>query len=364
MASLRPSLQSVARSLRCSSSPTAAATRSFSTQPIQRSIFTRLAPKSPARSAPLSQQQQQVQVRGVRNSPFRRSVDNASGGGGGRLAFAAPHAAPSADAPTSFTAPGGWQRALTSLGIVGGTAFAANLFFNRETREALHPADAGYLHSTFKYLAGGLSLTGLIAVGLHRYGVSARVMAANPWVVLGGGLVLSIGSMIGATSLAPDHPLKVPSWIAFNASQALVLSPLLFLNPAVLARAALYTSGIVGSLCYVGATAKEEKFLWMGGPLLAGVAVVALSSLAPMVLPRTAFRALAVTESLSLYGGLAVFSAFVLYDTQRVLKHAQMVRMGAMRPDPMAESIGLELDFINLFVRMVQILSMQQSRRK
>lgn len=51
----------------------------------------------------------------------------------------------------------------------------------------------------------------------------------------------------------------------------------------------------------------------MGGPLLAGVTVVALSSLAPLALPL-GVRGLAITEAISLYGGLAVFSGFVLYE--------------------------------------------------
>ena len=75
-------------------------------------------------------------------------------------------------------------------------------------------------------------------------------------------------------------------------------------------------------------------------------------------------RTLAATEALSLYGGLAVFGGFVLWDTQKVLQHARLVQAGLMRADPMAESIGLELDFINIFTRLVQILAMNDSRRR
>ncbi len=57
----------------------------------------------------------------------------------------------------------------------------------------------------------------------------------------------------------------------------------------------------------------NDKFLNLGGPLLAGVTVVALSSLAPMVLPM-GLRSLAITEAISLYGGLALFGGFVLYE--------------------------------------------------
>ena len=58
---------------------------------------------------------------------------------------------------------------------------------------------------------------------------------------------------------------------------------------------------------------RTEKYLYMGGPLLAGVTVVALSSLAPMALPL-GLRGLAIAESVSIYGGLAVFGGFVLYE--------------------------------------------------
>src|SRR5580700_5574509 len=153
-------------------------------------------------------------------------------------------------------------------------------------------------------------------------------------------------------------------WAAFNLTQAALLSPLMFLSPALLARAGLYTVGMMGSIAFVGATAKQEKYLYLGGPLLAGVAIVAVSGFAPLVLPATAIRTLAFTENIWLYGGLAVFGGFTLYDVQKVLMHARMAERGLMRKDAVNESISLELDFLNIFVRMVQILMMNNNRRK
>ena len=135
------------------------------------------------------------------------------------------------------------------------------------------------------------------------------------------------------------------------------------MSPALLARAGLYTVAMMGSIAFVGATAKQEKYLYLGGPLLAGVAIVAVSGLAPLVLPVTATRTLMVTENLWLWGGLAVFGGFTLYDVQKVLSHARMSERGLMRRDPVNEAIGLELDFLNIFIRMVQILGMQQRRK-
>jgi len=157
---------------------------------------------------------------------------------------------------------------------------------------------------------------------------------------------------------------KYALWAGFNLTQAALLSPMLFYAPGILARAGLYTIGMMGSIAFVGATAKQEKYLYIGGPLLAGVAVVALSGLAPLVLPVTAARTLMWSENIWLYGGLAVFGGFTLYDVQKILHHARMSERGLMKKDPVNESISLELDFINIFVRMVQILSMSQNRRR
>jgi len=259
------------------------------------------------------------------------------------------------------------QRLLYGAGIFGGTLLAINLIFNRETREdgGMPPYERSYLNETFMHTGLGLGIIAVAARALHTSGWSYRLMAANPWAVLGIGLVGSIGTMYGAMATSPENYVqKYALWAAFNVTQACLLSPMLFFHPALLARAGLYTVGMMGSIAFVGATAKQEKYLYLGAPLLAGVAIVALSGLAPLVLPATAGRTLMWSQNIWLYGGLAVFGGFTLYDVQKILHHARMAERGLMKRDPVNESISLELDFINIFIRMVQILAMTNNRRK
>ncbi|KAI4205919.1 MAG: hypothetical protein LQ350_000104 [Teloschistes chrysophthalmus] len=258
------------------------------------------------------------------------------------------------------------QRLLYGGAIIGGTVVAANLLFNRETREdgGMPPYERSYLNETFAHTGLGIGIIGVAASAMHRSGWSYRLMATNPWVVVGCSLVASLGTMYGTFNTSPDNYVqKYALWTGFNLAQAAILSPLLFLHPSLLARAGLYTAAMMGSLAFVGATAKQEKYLYLGGPLLAGVALVAVSGLAPLVIPATAARTLMWSERIWLYGGLAVFGGFTLYDTQKVLQHARMAERGVVRKDVVNESISLELDFLNIFIRMVRILGMQQRRK-
>ncbi|CEJ55849.1 Putative Bax Inhibitor family protein [Penicillium brasilianum] len=259
------------------------------------------------------------------------------------------------------------QKLLYGGAIVGGTILATNFIFNRETREdgGMPAYERSFLNETFMHTGLGIGIIAVAARALHTSGWSYRLMAMNPWLVMGVGLVGSIGSMYATFATPPDnYVLKYGCWTLFNITQAALLSPLMFMHPAILARAGLYTLGMMGSIAFVGATAKQEKYLYLGGPLLAGVAIVALSGLAPMVLPATAARTLMWSERIWLYGGLAVFGGFTLYDVQKILHHARLAERGYMKRDVVNESVSLELDFINIFIRMVQILGMRSNNRK
>lgn len=260
------------------------------------------------------------------------------------------------------------RQLLVGGAIFGGTLVAINAVFNRETREdgGMPVFEREYLNSTFLHTGLGIGIIALTARQMVRTGFVYRLMVTNPWVVGIGGLALSFGTMIGTRSISPDNYIpKYALWTAFNATQAAFVAPLLaFVPMPILARAGLYTVAMMGALSVVGATAKQEKYLYIGGPLLAGAAIVAVSGFAPLLLPVTAVRTLALTESIWLYGGLAVFGGFTLYDIQKILYHARLAERGVMRRDPVNESIALELDFLNIFIRMVQILSANQNRKR
>lgn len=98
------------------------------------------------------------------------------------------------------------QRLLYGAGIFGGTILAINLVFNRETREdgGMPPFERSYLNDTFLHTGLGIGIIGLTASALHRNGWSVRLMASNPWLVMGGGLLMSIGTMYGCMATPPE----------------------------------------------------------------------------------------------------------------------------------------------------------------
>ncbi|ORY57684.1 inhibitor of apoptosis-promoting Bax1-domain-containing protein [Leucosporidium creatinivorum] len=235
-----------------------------------------------------------------------------------------------------------WTAVATRVGLAGVAAVGINYALNRETRDALSAYESSFLNDTFKWSAAGLAITAAVAKGLHSSGFAVRLMSANPWLVMGVGLAASIGSMAGVYYTAPDSAAHYASWAVFSAVQGATLSPMFFIAPAILSRAGLYTVGAMSGLCYVGATAKSEQFMNMGGVLMCGLGVLVAASLAPMVLPRMmTVQRLSVLEHVTAYGGVGLFSMFILYDTQKILRHAQLAKRGVMPRDPFASRYRL-----------------------
>ena len=98
------------------------------------------------------------------------------------------------------------QKLLYGAAIVGGTILATNLVFNRETRDdgGMPTYERQYLNETFMHTGLGLGIIAIAARALHSSGWSVRLMASNPWAVVGLGLVASIGTMYGTMYTPPE----------------------------------------------------------------------------------------------------------------------------------------------------------------
>lgn len=69
--------------------------------------------------------------------------------------------------------------------------------------------------------------------------------------------------------------------------------------------------------------------------------------------------------SVAIYGGLVLFSMFLLFDTQKVVKYAEITALyGAQRYDPINLMLGIYMDILNTFLQIVSILVVVQAAER
>jgi len=218
--------------------------------------------------------------------------------------------------------------------------------------------------STYLYFVGSLGITASSAYYLSKTSAVHRMMKGNPWLVFGGSMVAMIGSSMLCQSLEyqPGLNAKHMAWGVHSGVVGLVIAPLMLLGGPLIMRAATYTLGTVAALSLTAACAPDDKFLNWGGPLSLGLGGICVASLGGMFLPATS-AAVPVIHSLVTYGGLVVFGGFMLYDTQKIVKKAEIATYNGTKYDPINSSIGIYMDTINIFIRIAMIMA-GNNRRK
>lgn len=218
------------------------------------------------------------------------------------------------------------------------------------------------ISNTYQYFGGGLGITAASAYAVSQNPALMRVATSGGMMFMVG----SIAAMIGSSMLVRSLPYeqgkmnsKTLAWMAHSGLIGAFIAPVALLGGPIVMKAAWYTAGIVGGLSLIAATAPSEKFLNMGAPLSIGLGVVFAASIGSAFLPPTTRLGLSL-YSMSLYGGLILFSMFLLYDTQKIVAKAE----NSLQFDPINESIGIYMDTINIFIRMAQIFAMGGNKRK
>lgn len=218
------------------------------------------------------------------------------------------------------------------------------------------------ISATYGYFVSGLAVTAAAAYGAMRVEGVMRFLVNRPLMSLGVFFIGTIGSSMichATPYTAAAMPLKLGSFAVFSSVMGATLAPLILMAGPIAIRAAAYTAGVVGALSLTAACAPSERYLYMSGPLAIGLGVVFVSSIGGLfVSPVSAVGA--GLHAVYMYGGLVLFGGFVLYDTQRIIHGAEKNHTY----DPVNMCMGIYMDTINLFIRILMLMMGSGNRRK
>jgi len=223
------------------------------------------------------------------------------------------------------------------------------------------------IRDTYMYFGASVAATAGTAVAAFRTPAVMNLVSRGGLVAMGVSIAAMMGSGMVARSIpySPGLGTKQLAWLAHCAVIGAVVAPICLLGGPILTRAAWYTAGMVSGLSTVAVCAPSDKFLYMGGPLAMGLGIVFCASIGSAFLPPTTAMG-AGLYSVAMYGGLILFGAFLLYDTQKIIHRAERHPVGYGAPpfDPVNASMGIYMDTINIFIRIASILASGGNRRK
>lgn len=222
------------------------------------------------------------------------------------------------------------------------------------------------IQSTYAHLGVGFGISGAAAYATFRSPALLRFFSGGSIMMAIGSMAALVGSSFVVQSIPyePGFGTKQIAWLAHCSLLGMILAPLSILGGPAIIRAATYTAGVVGGLSAIAVCAPSERFLVSTAPLSIGLGAVVASSIGSMFLPPTSKIGLGL-YGISLYGGLLVFSALLLYDTQKTIKRAELHPTYSMAPyDPINNSLHIYMDILNIFIRMLQIFGNGGQRRR
>merc|ERR1711973_461137 len=223
------------------------------------------------------------------------------------------------------------------------------------------------IRDTYMYFGASVAATAGTAVAAFRTPAVMNLVSRGGLLAMGVSIAAMMGSGMVAKSIpySPGLGTKQLAWLAHCAVIGAVVAPICLLGGPILTRAAWYTAGMVSGLSTVAVCAPSDKFLYMGGPLAMGLGIVFCASIGSAFLPPTTAMG-AGLYSVAMYGGLILFGAFLLYDTQKIIHRAERHPVGYGAPpfDPVNASMGIYMDTIDIFIRIASILASGGNRRK
>ena len=202
-----------------------------------------------------------------------------------------------------------------------------------------------FLKSTYQLFASSLlAATAGAYIGLDM------VSTIKSWYW--GLVILEIALLFGLYAVKEKAGINLAVLFSFTFISGLTITPLLssvFGMPggaAIVAQAFLMTSVAFGGISMFALTTKRD-YSSMGKMLFIAVIILIVGSISNI------FIGSSILQLIIAMVGAIVFSAFILYDTQQIVQGGFST--------PIEAAIALYLDFLNLFISLLQIFGIISS---
>lgn len=192
---------------------------------------------------------------------------------------------------------------------------------------------------------------GLLTVGVITAGIGSALMITTPlghmvpYIVP---MFAGLGCLLWLSFKPPRNPqARVALFLTFTAFEGMAIAPFVKFGAmkGVLGSALVLTGAVFAGFTAMALLAPRGRLLMLGGPLMGMLLGMMVLSLFSMFYP-TMFA-----HNILLYGGLAVFSLLIAFDTQSMIERA---RCG--NTDHVSDATSMFLNLLNVFVRLLQIL--------
>ncbi|RYF48145.1 MAG: hypothetical protein EOO38_10730 [Cytophagaceae bacterium] len=189
------------------------------------------------------------------------------------------------------------------------------------------------------------------------------LLAVTPGVLLGISIGSCTASFVSAITLPRATPHSLTEKIAWGTLVAsfgvLLAVPAALLGSTIVLQAAIITVGVTAAMSLFAYLAPTNTFARLGAPLLAGMVGLTGVGLASLVMPA-AWPITAALHTVDIYGGIALFAAYIGFDAQVVASNAEA--MSDQDFSAPQQSAGLYIHMINISTRLMEALAQNKKR--
>lgn len=232
------------------------------------------------------------------------------------------------------------------------------------------------IQSTYLNYGYGLATTAATAYVMSKrpraFQPLLRGLCTIPGCLGATALIFGAGVAVQMTPYNGGIGMKHVVWTGYSALLGVGMFPMVHFFGPIIPHALLLTGGVLAGLTAVAITAPSDKFLYMGGTLGMGFGALFVGNIASMLLGPAKFP---IVNNLVMYGGVILFSGFILHYTQGLIQRAKVTpkeldyrppggQVARPNYDPINNAIGLYIHTLNLFQAIVRILAFSGGKRK